>query len=100
MLSNLLLRLQIEADLAAADNATPVALFVTPETTCGPSAPLNQCGLLGLVRQIVVQTIANLTALNARKPIHFWQREISTGTPGNYAAAYQQYRQAYKVAAK
>jgi hypothetical protein len=100
MLSNLLLRLQIEADLAAADNATPVALFVTPSISCGSSAPLNQCGLLGLVRQIVVQTISNLIGSNASQANSYLAKGDQYANAGNYAAAYQQYRQAYKAAAK
>lgn len=100
MLSNLLLRLQIEADLAAADNATPVALFVTPDTSCGSSAPLNQCGLIGLVRQIVVQTISNLAGSNASQANSFLAKGDQYRNAGNYAAAYQQYRAAYKTATK
>ena len=100
MLSNLLLRLQIEADLATADSASPVALFVTPDTTCGAAAPLNQCGLLGLVRQIVVQTIANLAGSNASQANAFLAKGDLYRNAGNYSAAYQQYRQAYKTATK
>ena len=100
MLSNLLMRLQIEADLAAADNATPVALFVTPDTSCGSSAPLNQCGLLGLVRQIVVQTISNLAGSNASQANSFLAKGDQYRNAGNYAAAYQNYRAAYKTATK
>jgi hypothetical protein len=100
MLSNLLLRLQIEADLATADNASPVALFVTPDTTCGAAAPLNQCGLLGLVRQIVVQTIANLAGSNASQANAFLAKGDLYRNALNYSAAYQQYRQAYKTATK
>jgi hypothetical protein len=98
MLSNLLL--QIEADLATPDNATPVALFVTPGTVCGPSAPLNQCGLLGLVRQIVVQTISNLIGSNATQANSFLAKGDQYRNAGNFPAAYQQYRQAYKTATK
>lgn len=100
MLSNLLLRLQIEADLATNDSATPVALFMTPETRCGLSAPLNQCGLLGLVRQIVVQTIANLAGANASQANSFLAKGDQYRTAGNYASAYQNYRQAYKSTTK
>jgi hypothetical protein len=100
MLSNLLLRLQIEADLAAADNATPVALFLTPDTSCGSSTPLNQCGLLGLVRQIVVQTISNLAGSNASQANSFVAKGDQYRNAGNYAAAYQNYRAAYKTATK
>jgi len=99
-LTNLLLRLQIEADLATADSSTPVALFMTPSTTCGPSAPLNQCGLLGLVRQIVVQTISNQAAANASQANSFLAKGDAYRNAGNNAAAYQQYRLAYKTATK
>jgi hypothetical protein len=99
-LSNLLLRLQIEADLAAADSATPVALFVTPATSCGLSAPLNQCGLLGLVRQIVVQTISNLNGSNTSQANSSLAKGDQYRNAGQYAAAYQQYRLAYKTAVK
>jgi hypothetical protein len=100
MLSNLLVRLQIEADLATPDNSTPVALFVSPGTSCGPSAPLNQCGLLGLVRQIVVQTISNLAGSNASQANSFLAKGDQYRNAGNYSAAYQEYRHAYKAATK
>lgn len=99
-LTNLLLRLQIEADLAAADNSSPVALFMTPATTCGLSAPLNQCGLIGLVRQIVVQTISNLAGANASQANSYLAKGDTYRNAGNYSAAYQQFRQAYKAASK
>lgn len=99
-LTNLLLRLQIEADLATNDSSSPVALFITPATTCGLSAPLNQCGLLGLVRQIVVQTISNLAAANPAQANSFLAKGDAYRNAGNYSAAYQQYRQAYKTATK
>ena len=100
MLRDLLLRTQIEADLASNDGATPVALFETPETVCAGAAPLNQCGLLGLVRSIVVQTIARLAGSGAAQANAFLAKGDQYRTAGNYKAAYQQYRQAYKTAAK
>ncbi|HVQ35912.1 MAG TPA: hypothetical protein VMS31_00165 [Pyrinomonadaceae bacterium] len=99
-LTNLMLRLQIEADLAAPDNSSPVALFMTPATTCGLSAPLNQCGLIGLVRQIVVQTISNLAGPNTSQANSSLAKGDAYKNAGNYGAAYQQYRQAYKTASK
>lgn len=99
-LTNSLLRLQIEADLAAVDSSTPVALFMTPSTTCGLSAPLNQCGLLGLVRLIVVQTISNLAGANTSQANAYLAKGDVYRNAGNNAAAYQQYRQAYKTATK
>jgi hypothetical protein len=100
MLRDLLLRTQIEADLASNDGATPVALFETPETVCAGAAPVNQCGLLGLVRQIVVQTIARLAGSSAAQANAFLAKGDQYRTAGNYKAAYQQYRHAYKTAAK
>lgn len=100
MLRDLLLRTQIETDLAAADSAVPVALFETPETVCTGAAPLNQCGLLGLVRQVVVQTIARLAGSSAAQANSFLAKGDQYKTAGDYKAAYQQYRMAYKAAAK
>jgi hypothetical protein len=100
MLRDLLLRTQIEADLASNDGAAPVALFETPETQCAGAAPLNQCGLLGLVRQIVVQTISRLAGSGAGQANSFLAKGDQYRTAGNYKAAYQQYRHAYKTAAK
>jgi len=73
---------------------------LTPDTSCGSSAPLNQCGLLGLVRQIVVQTISNLAGANASQANSFLAKVDQYRNAGNYAAAYQQYRAAYKTATK
>jgi hypothetical protein len=100
MLRDLLLRTQIEADLSATDGNVPVALFETPETVCAGAAPLNQCGLLGLVRTIVVQTIARLAGSSAAQANSFLAKGDQYAAAGNYKAAYQQYRAAYKAAAK
>jgi hypothetical protein len=107
---NLLLRTQIEADLAAVDGAAFVGLYETPSTVCfaslnpfglpqaGVPSSVTQCGLLDLVRSIVSQTIANVGAgTNA-------QSYLNTGdaqrTAGRFKAAYNSYKQAYKAAVK
>lgn len=100
MLRDLLLRTQIEADLSSADGATFVGIFETPANVCGAVAPLNQCGLLGLVRQIVVQTISNLAGKNATQANSFLAAGDQYSSAGNYKSAYQSYRQAYKAAVK
>jgi hypothetical protein len=100
MLRNLLMRTQIEADLSSTDGAVPVALFETPETQCDGAAPLNQCGLLNLVREVVVQTISRLAGTSAAQANSFLAKGDQYKTAGNFKAAYQQYRQAYKTAGK
>ena len=77
-----------------------VALFATPSTSCGLSAPLSQCGLLGLVRQIVVQTISNLAGSNTSQANSSLAKGDQYRNAGNNVAAYQQYRMAYKTATK
>jgi hypothetical protein len=100
MLRNLLMRTQIEADLSSTDGAVPVALFETPETQCAGAAPLNQCGLLDLVREVVVQTISRVAGTSAAQANSFLAKGDQYKTAGNFKAAYQQYRQAYKTAGK
>jgi len=101
-LKNLLLRTQIEADLAMADNAVPVALYETPGTTCTPSLanPPTQCGYLNLVRTIVKETIVNVAGPNTAKANVLLAQGDAQKAAGNYKQAYQTYRQAYKTAAK
>jgi hypothetical protein len=107
---NLILRTQIEADLASTDGAAFVALYETPVTVCFPSlnplglpqagTPANttQCGLLNLVRSIVQQTITNVGAgTNAQS---FFNTGDEQRAAGQYKAAYASYRKAYKAAAK
>jgi len=107
---NLILRTQIEADLASTDGAAFVALYETPVTVCFPSlnplglpqagTPANttQCGLLDLVRSIVQQTITNVGAgTNAQS---FFNTGDEQRAAGQYKAAYTSYRKAYKAAAK
>jgi hypothetical protein len=61
---------------------------------------LNQCGLLDLVREVVVQTISRLAGTSAVQANAFLAKGDQYKTAGNPKAAYQQYRQAYKTAAK
>ncbi len=110
---NLLLRTQIEADLASTDGSVLVALYETPVTVCFPSlnalglpqagiAPANtnttQCGLLDLVRSIVSQTIANVGVGSDAQA--FFNTGDAQRAAGQYKAAYVSYRKAYKAAAK
>jgi hypothetical protein len=87
--SELSLRLMIEADLAAADNSTPVALFVTPAA---------KQGYLELVRTIVATTIANLAGSSAAQANSFLAQGDAFKAAGNYKSAYAAYRKAYKSA--
>lgn len=102
-LKNLLLRTQIEADLAAPDNATPVALYETPSTTCTtPSIPnpATQCGLLDLVRAIVKETITNTAGTASTSAFALLAQGDAQKAAGQYKAAYTTYRKAYKTSAK
>jgi hypothetical protein len=101
-LKNLILRTQIEADLATADNAVPLALYETPSTVCKPSLanPPTQCGYLDLVRTIVKETIANVAGPNAAKANTLLAQGDAQKAAGKYKQAYLTYRQAYKTAAK
>ncbi|CAN5317623.1 hypothetical protein BH18ACI2_BH18ACI2_09290 [soil metagenome] len=89
---DLLLRAHIEADLAEADSATPVAWYLTPTANGGH---------LDLVQTIVTQTLANILAAggsigNAQS---FLDRANADKAAGNFKAAYANYRKAYKAAA-
>ncbi len=88
-LRDLLLRTQIEADLAQSDNATYVGLYVTP-TANG--------GYLDLVRAIVVDTIAKLAGGSTAQANSFLAQGDGFKAAGNYKSAYQAYRKAYKFA--
>lgn len=114
-MKNLLLRTQIEADLASTDGSTFVALYETPSNVCKTSLDVNglpqtvtlpgfptvtipQCGLLDLVRAIVKDTIANVGAgTNAQS---FFNTAEAQRAAGKYKAAYASYRMAYKAASK
>lgn len=90
---DLILRTQIEADLATADSATLVALYLTP-TANG--------GYLDLVRTIVAQTIANIQAAggNTGQAQSLLSQGDAARTAGDFKGAYTLYRKAYKAAAK
>lgn len=99
-LLDLLLRLQIEADLAKSGGdddddggGSAVALFLTP-TANG--------GYLDLVQTIVTQTLANIR--NAGGSIGSAQTYLNQAnafkTAGKFKDAYKSYRKAYKAAAK
>jgi tetratricopeptide (TPR) repeat protein len=92
ILEDLILRTQIEADLAEADSATPVALYLTPKANGG---------YLELVRDIVAQTINNIR--NAGGSVgqaqSFFNQGEAQRAAGNFKAAYSYYRKAYKQAA-
>jgi hypothetical protein len=90
MLRDLLLRTQIEADLASTDGSTFVGLYITP-TANG--------GYLELVRSIVVQTIANIGGSNAGQANAFLAKGDAHKAAGNYKEAYKNYRMAYQKAA-
>jgi hypothetical protein len=107
---NLLMRTQIEADLASVDGSAFVGLYETPTTTCfaslnsfglaqaGIPASVTQCGLLDLVRSIVAQTVANIGAgTNAQSYLNAGD---ANRTAGRFKAAYNSYKQAYKAAVK
>jgi len=92
-LRDLILRTQIEADLAEADSATPVAIYLTP-TANG--------GYLNLVRTIVAQTIANIQAAGGStgQAQSFFNQGDAAKAAGDFKGAYTLYRKAYKMAAK
>ena len=91
-LRDLILRTQIEADLAEADNATPVAFYLTPTANGGH---------LNLVQTIVTQTLAAIQAAggsvgNAQS---FLGKANSDKAAGRFKSAYGNYKKAYKAAA-
>jgi hypothetical protein len=90
-LRDLILRTQIEADLAEADSATPVGLYLTP-TAKG--------GYLDLVQTIVTQTLANIQAAGGSigDAQSFLTQANAQKTAGQFKAAYKLYRKAYKTA--
>ena len=91
-LNDLILRSQIEADLATESNAVKVAWYMTPTANGGK---------LDLVQQIVTLTLANITAAggsigNAQS---FLNQANADKAAGNFKSAYDNYRKAYKAAA-
>ena len=92
-LRDLLLRTQIEADLAEADSATPVGWYLTPT---------GNGGHLDLVQTIVTQTLANILAAGGSigNAESFLGRANADKAAGKFKSAYDNYRKAYKAAAK
>ncbi len=91
-LRDLILRTQIEADLAEADNASPVALYLTPTA---------QGGHLDLVQTIVTQTLSRIVAAggSAGTAQSFLDKANADKAAGKFKSAYDNYRKAYKAAA-
>ena len=90
-LTDLLLRSQIEADLATESNGVKVGWYMTPTANGGK---------LDLVKQIVTLTLANIQAAggsigNAQS---FLDRANADKAAGNFKSAYDNYRKAYKAA--
>jgi len=92
-LRDLILRTQIEADLAEVDSATPVAAYVTPN---------SNGGYLDLVQTIVTQSIANIQAAggNTGQAQSLLSQANAAKTAGDFKGAYALYRKAYKTAVK
>jgi hypothetical protein len=90
-LRDLMLRTQIEADLASADAATPVALYLTPNANGG---------YLDLVQSIVTETLANVSAAggNVGSAQSFLNQANAQKAAGQFKNAYANYRRAYKQA--
>jgi hypothetical protein len=92
-LRDLMLRTQIEADLATEASAVTVALYALPAA---------QGGYLDLVKTIVTETLARVLAAggsisNAQA---FLNDANAAKAAGDFKAAYSLYRKAYKAAGK
>ena len=90
-LNDLILRSQIEADLATESNGVKVGWYMTPTANGGK---------LDLVQQIVTLTLANIQAAggsigNAQS---FLTQANAAKAAGNFKSAYDNYRKAYKAA--
>jgi hypothetical protein len=92
-LRDLILRTQIEADLAMADSSAVVALYETP-TANG--------GYLDLVTTIVTDTLAHVQAAggSVSSAQGFLDDANAAKAAGNFKGAYASYRKAYKAAGK
>ncbi|HKS28431.1 MAG TPA: hypothetical protein VJS44_11450 [Pyrinomonadaceae bacterium] len=92
-LRDLILRSQIEADLAQPEGATPVALY---------EVPASQGGYLDLVQTIVAQTIARIQGAGGTtgNALNFLNTANAYKAAGNFKAAYDNYRKAYRAASK
>ena len=92
-LRDLILRTQIEADLASTDGAATVALYALP-TANG--------GYLDLVTTIVTETIAHTAAAggSVSNAQAFLNDANAAKAAGDFKGAYALYRKAYKAAGK
>jgi hypothetical protein len=92
-LRDLILRTQIEADLASTDGSTFVAAYFTPNANGG---------YLDLVMTIVTQTLANIQAAggNIGNAQMFLNQANAAKAAGDFKGAYTLYRKAYKMAGK
>ena len=92
-LKALLLRTEIEADLAQAEGLTPVAIYELPNA---------HGGYLNLVRTIVADTITKIKAAGASVGLAatFLTQADTAKAAGNFKVAYNLYRKAYRTAAK
>ncbi|MCY7348530.1 MAG: hypothetical protein LH614_20265 [Pyrinomonadaceae bacterium] len=92
-LNDLILRSQIEADLAEESSGVKVGWYMTP-TAFG--------GKLDLVQQIVTLTLANIQAAggNIGNAQSFLTQANADKAAGNFKSAYDNYRKAYKAAVK
>jgi hypothetical protein len=88
-LKDLMLRTQIEADLAEADSASFVGLYLTPA---------SKGGYFEFARSIVVETIANLAGSNTSKANQFLAQSDASRAAGDFRSAYASLRKAYKAA--
>src|SRR3954471_15614125 len=92
-LRDLILRTQIEADLATESSAVTVALYALPTA---------QGGYLDLVKAIVTDTLAKVQAAGgsvANAPA-FLNDANAAKAAGDFKTAYSSYRKAYKAAGK
>jgi hypothetical protein len=92
-LRDLILRTQIEADLSQPDGSSPIALYELPGA---------QGGYLELVKTIVTQTIARIQAANGTTgtATSFLNAANAFKNAGNFKAAYDNYRKAYRAASR
>jgi len=95
---NVVLRTQIEADLAQPDSAVSVGLFMIPGAVC----LAGQCGQLDRVRDVVGLTIDGLEA--AGQGVGQARTLLAQGeaakAAGRFKDAYATYKKAYKAAVK
>ena len=92
-LRDLILRSQIEADLAMVDGAVVVAIYALPKA---------QGGYLDLVRTIVAESIARVAAAGSgvgNAPAMLLDGDTAKAR-GDFMAAYAAFRKAYKAAGK